>query len=77
VAEASIEKKILEMERTRDYARQGIQHILLINSFYFSHSNGKNSVLGIRDMSVRIRILGPVSLTNGSGSNSRSDSFLQ
>jgi hypothetical protein len=34
VAEASIEKKILEMERTRDYARQGIQHIL-IDNFYF------------------------------------------
>jgi hypothetical protein len=28
VAEASIEKKILEMERTRDYARQGIHHML-------------------------------------------------
>ncbi len=37
------------------------------------------AVLGIRDILVRIRIRirGSVPLTNGSGSNSKSDSFLQ
>jgi hypothetical protein len=32
---------------------------------------------GIRDILVRIGVLGSVPLTNGSGSNSESDSFLQ
>jgi hypothetical protein len=34
-----------------------------------------SSVLGIRDLLVRIRIRGSVPLTNGSGSSSGSDSF--
>ncbi len=35
------------------------------------------SVFGICDMLARIRIRGSISLTNGSGSNSGSGSFLQ
>jgi hypothetical protein len=35
------------------------------------------AVLGIREILVRIRICGSVPLTNGSGSNSGSDLFLQ
>jgi hypothetical protein len=38
---------------------------------------GFEAVFGIRDIMVLIRIRGSVPLTNGSGSNSGSDFFLQ
>jgi hypothetical protein len=37
----------------------------------------KKPVVGIRDILVRIRIHGSTPLTDGSGANSGSDSFLQ
>ncbi len=40
------------------------------------NDKGLRSVLGIRDILLRIRIHGSVPLTHGSGSNSGSDSFL-